>query len=120
MGTFMRLLPPIVTLSLLLIAATEAPVGAAQGSAAPGVSAEPRTVAEFAALCAADLPRCNRLTAVLLQTGVQAQKLPPCVGLLNMHDLTQQMLKWWAANPNQANNKLVLGVIDALAALKPC
>ena len=30
------------------------------------------------------------------------------------------MLKWWAANPNQSNNELVLGVVDALAALKPC
>ncbi len=116
----MRLLPPIGMLIPSPHLRPRAPVGAAPAGAAPGDAAEPRTVAEFAALCAADVPKCDRLTAVLLQTGVQAQKLPPCVGLLNMHDLTQQMLKWWAANPDQANNKLVLGVIDALAALKPC
>ncbi len=106
----MRLVPLIGMMNHLLLTTLAAPAGAA----------EPGTVAEFVAVCTADAAKCDRLAAVLLQTGVQAHKLPPCVGLLNAHDITQKMLKWWAANPNQSNNKLVLGVVDALAALKPC
>jgi hypothetical protein len=105
----MRLLLAILMLALIIaMGATHAEVPASS------------TVSALAALCKSDMKNCEDQIGVIIMTGVQAQKIPSCTIRLNLTELTGKILDWWQAHPDQAANPNVLGVANALYAIKPC
>jgi hypothetical protein len=59
-------------------------------------------------LCNLDPHKCQKIVGLVIGTGVD--HVPSCLANIDPQDLSQQILAWWAADPKQADNPVVLAV----------